>query len=150
MSAETAEAIANDTSSRRPWPLGPTANAAILEQLIAHHDYTYAKAAEEAGYHHSDFSTEPKLDRLPYYAKVLERHVSFGTGNPNDADEKQFGKFANPTVHIGLNQIRKIINRFMAKYGRPDEVVVELARDLKQSKKQKGEAQKVNKETGKQ
>lgn len=145
VSAETAEAIANVNLPDGHGRLGPTANAAILEQLIAHHDFTYAKAAEAAGYHHSDFSTEQKLDRLPYYAKVLERHVSFGTGNPDDGEEKQFGKFANPTVHIGLNQLRKLTNRLIAKYGRPHEAVVELARDLKQSQKQKGEAQKVNK-----
>ena len=143
-SAETAEAIANVNLPDGHGRLGPTANAAILEQLIAHHDYTYAKAAEAAGYHHSDFSTEQKLDRLPYYAKVLERHVSFGTGNPDDGEEKQFGKFANPTVHIGLNQLRKLTNRLIAKYGKPHEVVVELARDLKQSKKQKDQEQKRN------
>lgn len=146
VSAETAEAIANTNLPDGHGRLGPTANAAILQQLIEHHDYTYAKAAgpDGAGYHHSDFSTEQKLDRLPYYAKVLERHVSFGTGNPDDGEEKQFGKFANPTVHIGLNQLRKLVNRLIAKYGRPDEIVVELARDLKQSQKQKDEAQKKN------
>lgn len=141
---ETAEAIANVNLPDGHGRLGPTANATILDQLIAHHDYTYAKAAEAAGYHHSDFSNERKLNRLPYYAKVLERHVSFGTGNPDDGEERQYGKFANPTVHIGLNQIRKLTNKLIAKYGKPDEVVVELARDLKQSQKQKEEAQKQN------
>lgn len=143
---ETAENIANVNLPDGHGRLGPTANAAILEQLIAHHDYTYAKAAgpQGAGYHHSNFSTDQKLFNLPYYAKVLERHVSFGTGNPDDGEEKQYGKFANPTVHIGLNQLRKLINRLIAKYGKPDEVVVELARDLKQSQKQKDETQKKN------
>lgn len=141
---DSAVAVANTNLSDGHGRLGPTANAAILEQLIAHHDYTYAKAAEAGGYHHSDFSSEQKLDWLPYYAKVLERHVSFGTSNPDDGEEKQYGKFANPTVHIGLNQLRKLTNRLIAKYGRPDEIVVELARDLKQSKKQKDETQKQN------
>jgi CRISPR-associated endonuclease Csn1 len=145
VSAETAEMIAGTNLPDGHGRLGPTANAAILAQLRDHHDYTYAKAAEAAGYHHSDFSTDAKLDRLPYYAKVLERHVSFGTGNPDDGEEKQFGKFANPTVHIGLNQIRKLVNRLIEKYGKPDEVVIELARELKQSKKQKDEDQKRNK-----
>jgi CRISPR-associated endonuclease Csn1 len=124
--------------------LGKTANSQILEQLIAHHDYTYAKAAEAAGYHHSDFSTERKLERLPYYARVLERHVAFGTGDPDDPEEKQFGKFANPTVHIGLNQLRRIVNALIAKHGKPDEIVIELARDLKRSREEKERAQKDN------
>jgi CRISPR-associated endonuclease Csn1 len=144
VSEETADALANVNLPDGHGRLGPTANAAVLNQLRDHHDYTYAKAAEAAGYHHSDFSSDQKLERLPYYAKVLERHVSFGSGNPDDSEEKQYGKFANPTVHIGLNQLRKLTNRLIAKYGKPDEVVVELARELKQSKKEKDEAQKRN------
>ncbi len=144
VSAEVAAHIASVNLPDGHGRLGKTANAAILEQLIAHHEFTYAQAAEAAGYHHSDFSPQQKLSSLPYYARVLERHVSFGTGNPADGDEKCFGKFANPTVHVGLNQLRKLTNKLIAKYGRPDEVVIELARDLKQSKKQKDEEQKTN------
>jgi len=73
---------------------------------------------------------------------VLQRHVGFGSGDPKDPEEKQFGKIANPTVHIGLNQTRLIINALIKKYGHPAEVIVELARDLKQSKAQKDEEQK--------
>lgn len=123
--------------------LGKIANAEVLAELMAD-VITYAEAVKRAGYHHSDFSSEEKLDRLPYYARVLERHVAFGTGDPNDAEEKRFGRIANPTVHIGLNQLRRITNRLIETYGKPDEVVIELARELKLNKKQKEDADKQN------
>ncbi|NBS82852.1 MAG: hypothetical protein EBS62_14045, partial [Betaproteobacteria bacterium] len=107
---------------------------------------TYDKAVQAAGFvNHSHLSaavTGEVLDSLPYYGRVLQRHVGFGTGDPKDPEEKQFGKIANPTVHIGLNQTRLIINALIKKYGHPTEVIVELARDLKQSKAQKDEERK--------
>ena len=57
-------------------------------------------------------------------------------------EEERYGKIANPTVHIGLNQIRVVVNALIRRYGRPAEVVVELARDLKHSREQKQEEQK--------
>jgi CRISPR-associated endonuclease Csn1 len=107
---------------------------------------TYDKAVIAAGFdHHSNISptaTGELLMELPYYGEALQRHVGFGSGEPTDPPEKRFGKIANPTVHIGLNQVRKIVNALIAKYGLPSEVIVEVARDLKQSKKQRDEENK--------
>ena len=75
--------------------------------------------------------------KLPYYGEFLQRHVGFGSGDPKDSDEKRYGKIANPTVHIGLNQVRLVTNALLKRYGHPDEVVVELARDLKLSREEK-------------
>jgi CRISPR-associated endonuclease Csn1 len=52
----------------------------------------------------------PQFKYLPYYGKPLQRYVGFGTNNVSDPDEKRFGKIANPTVHIGLNQVRVVVN----------------------------------------
>lgn len=82
---------------------------------------------------------------LPYYGECLTRHVSFGSGVPSDSVEKRFGKIANPTVHIALNQVRLVVNALLKRYGHPKEIIIELARDLKQSKAQKAEAQKKQK-----
>lgn len=109
----------------------------------------YADAAREAGYHHSDFRTGELLDELPYYGKALERHVAFGTGDPSAPDEERYGRIANPTVHIGLNQLRRLVNACMATHGRPEQVVVELARELKLSWEQKQERQKEQAENQK-
>jgi len=92
---------------------------------------TYDKAVRAAGYSTTDTSMDGSAPELPYYGRVLERHVAFGTGNPRDPDEKRFGRVANPTVHITLNQLRRLVNALIARYGKPAEVVLELARDLK-------------------
>ena len=107
---------------------------------------TYDKAVLAAGFeHHSNISpsaTGEILMELPYYGQALQRHVGFGTNDPNDRDERRYGKIANPTVHIGLNQIRLVVNTLLKRYGHPSEVIVEVARDLKQSKDQRDEENK--------
>lgn len=107
---------------------------------------TYDKAVLAAGFdHHSNISlaaTGEILPELPYYGIPLQRHVGFGTGKPEDPDEKRYGKIANPTVHIGLNQVRLVVNALIKRYVHPSEVIVELARDLKQSKEQRDEESK--------
>jgi CRISPR-associated endonuclease Csn1 len=107
---------------------------------------TYDKAVLMAGFdHHSQISasaTGEILPELPYYGQPLKRHVGFGTGKPEDSDEKRYGKIANPTVHIGLNQVRTVVNALIKRYGHPSEVIVELARDLKQSKDQRDDDSK--------
>ncbi|PRY97704.1 CRISPR-associated Csn1 family endonuclease [Jezberella montanilacus] len=107
---------------------------------------TYDKALVAAGFeHHSNIShaaTGEILPLLPYYGEYLQRHVGFGTGVPEDHPEKRYGKIANPTVHIGLNQIRVVVNALIKRYGHPSEVIVELARDLKQSQEQRKEDNK--------
>ncbi|MCY4261494.1 MAG: type II CRISPR RNA-guided endonuclease Cas9, partial [Rhodobacteraceae bacterium] len=85
-------------------------------------------------------------DQLPYYGAVLERHVIPGSGRLEDDDVTRFGRIINPTVHIGLNQLRRLVNKIISVYGKPDQIVVELARELKQSHKQKKDAQKRIKE----
>lgn len=108
----------------------------------------YADAAEECGYHHSDHRPDDVLDSLPYYGEALERHVS-GTGDPDDAVEDRLGRLANPTVHIGLNQTRRLVNALIEQYGPPAEIVVELARELKQSQREKKRIQKEQAENQK-
>ncbi|MCB1562713.1 MAG: type II CRISPR RNA-guided endonuclease Cas9 [Alphaproteobacteria bacterium] len=93
----------------------------------------YHEACKEAGYHHSDFRTGEVFDRLPYYGQALEAAVIGGTYAEEDKDnpEKYYGKINNPTVHIALNQLRKLVNALIDIYGPPGEVAIELARELK-------------------
>jgi CRISPR-associated endonuclease Csn1 len=78
------------------------------------------------------------LPALPYYGQYLQRHVGLGSNDPSDPDEaKRWGRIANPTVHVGLNQIRTVVNAAIKKYGAtPTEIVIELARELKLNKEQ--------------
>ncbi|MES2365732.1 MAG: type II CRISPR RNA-guided endonuclease Cas9 [Pseudomonadota bacterium] len=114
---------------------------------------TYDKAVQAAGFdHHSHISpstTGEILCELPYYGQCLQRHVGFGSNDPKDSDEKRYGKISNPTVHIGLNQVRLVVNALIKRYGHPSEVIVELARDLKQSKDQRDDEHKRQSENQK-
>ena len=143
-----AEAIANAGLPEGYGSLCAQALARILPELRRNAEplVTYDKAVLAAGFeHHSNISpsaTGEILPELPYYGIPLQRHVGFGTGIPEDPEEKRYGKIANPTVHIGLNQVRVVVNALIKRYGHPSEVIVELARDLKQSKDQRDEDSK--------
>ncbi len=140
-----AEEIANAGLPEGYGSLCGTALARILPEL-RRDVITYDKAVLAAGFeHHSNISAAASgeiLPELPYYGIPLQRHVGFGTGAPEDREEKRYGKIANPTVHIGLNQVRLVVNALIKRYGHPSEVIVELARDLKQSKDQRDEDSK--------
>ena len=142
---DVAEKIANAPLAEGYGSLSAKALEKILPTLLAE-VITYDKAVLAAGFdHHSHIShaaTGEILPELPYYGQYLQRHVGFGTGKPEDTAEKRYGKIANPTVHIGLNQVRTVVNALIKRYGHPSEVIVELARDLKQSQDQRKEEQK--------
>ena len=121
--------------------LGLTATTRILAALVSD-VLPYSAAVAACGWHHSVGRTGEVSENLPYYGEILERHVIPGTGDPKDDDVKRYGRITNPTVHIGLNQLRRLVNRIITAYGRPDEIVVELARDLKLSEDQKKDVQR--------
>lgn len=105
---------------------------------------TYDEAVQSLGLHHS------KLDvgacgRLPYYGEAMVRHVISNPTAPEGSQER-IGRVPNPTVHIALNQVRMLVNTLIDVYGPPAEIVLELARELKQSEKQKAEATRRNRE----
>ncbi|MBC6437417.1 MAG: type II CRISPR RNA-guided endonuclease Cas9 [Rhodobacteraceae bacterium] len=129
--------------------LGETATRRILDVLKSD-VVTYDKAVAACGWHHSDTRTGEVLDKLPYYGAVLDKHVIPGSRdeskhNPEDQAAEYYGRITNPTVHIGLNQIRRLVNRIIDVYGKPHQIVMELARELKQSKKQKDAWENTNK-----
>ncbi|MEM6635986.1 MAG: type II CRISPR RNA-guided endonuclease Cas9 [Pseudomonadota bacterium] len=127
--------------------LGLTATTRILGALEADVIY-YSAAVAACGWHHSDGRTGEVLDALPYYGQILDRHVIPGTYDEADDDVTRFGRITNPTVHIGLNQLRRLVNKIIETYKTPEdpmpikEIVVELARDLKMSEDQKREVQR--------
>lgn len=84
------------------------------------------------------------FNELPYYGQALPERVIGGTGKDEDKkdDAKYYGKINNPTVHIALNQVRQLVNALVKKYGHPNSIVVELARDLKLSRDEKKRVEK--------
>ena len=118
---------------------GNLSEKAILK-LLPHlqEGRVYSGAVAAAGYaSHSDFRNEEAHDKLPYYGLVLQRDA-VGPNPEKDprvyGEPARYGRLANPTVHIGLGQLRLVVNGLIDAYGKPDEVIVELARDLKMSR----------------
>lgn len=120
---------------------GETATRALITALKAG-VVTYDKAALAAGFHHSDHRTGEVFDALPYYGEILTREIAPGKAEYGDPLERQYGKITNPTVHIGLRQLQKLVNAVISRHGRPDRIVVELARDLKLNESEKAEHQR--------
>ncbi|MGY8903278.1 MAG: type II CRISPR RNA-guided endonuclease Cas9 [Burkholderiales bacterium] len=144
----TAENIAN---AGLPEGYGSLSRAALDRVLpeLAKAVVVYSEAVKNAGFDsHSALShsqeTGEIMDALPYYGDPLRRHVAFAKDNPR-SDEERFGKIANPTVHIGLNELRKVVNALIKRYGHPSEVIVEVTRDLKYSRERKLEIQREQK-----
>ena len=139
----TAERIAGTHLTEGYGNLSREAIALVLPQLQSE-VITFNQAVEKAGLgSHSALSqseqTGEVLDALPYYGEALQRHVGFADPNAKETDlpEKRFGRIANPTVHIGLNELRKVVNKLIERYGHPSEIVVEVARSLKQGEQQR-------------
>lgn len=144
----TAERIANTGLPEGYGNLSRAALSRILPELI-NDVVVYSEAVTRAGFDsHSALShaqqTGEIMEALPYYGIPLRRHVAFAKDNPRN-DEERYGKIANPTVHIGLNELRKVVNTLIKRYGHPSEVIVEVARELKLSWEKKHEIQKEQK-----
>lgn len=147
------------TQARQAWGLDETAARAVarvslpdgyvfvgrhalakIEPILRDQGLSYYDAAKEAGYEPSDFRADGSAEALPDYREALARHLIGGSGNPDDLDERRLGRFPNPTVHIGLNQIHRLVNQLITVHGKPTEIVIELARDLKRSRQERKEA----------
>lgn len=110
---------------------------------------TYNEAVERApllsGIDFTDSRPDKGVDRLPYYNELphLQRLLGNGTGNPDEPHDIRLGKITNPTVHIALNQFRRVINMLILEYGHPAQVVLEATRDLGKSPREKEEIDKT-------
>jgi CRISPR-associated endonuclease Csn1 len=92
---------------------------------------------------------QEQLPALPYYGEVL-RGSTLGADPRKSADsnpEGHYGRIGNPTVHIALNQVRKLVNELIGRFdGPPAMIHVELSRDLKLPKVKR---EALNSENGK-
>ena len=118
--------------------LGPTALSEILAELKAE-VIPEAEAARRAGYDHALLGRGDAVTELPKYQEVLARRIPPGSEEPSDPYDVRKGRITNPTIHIGLNQLQKVANALIGKYGRPEQIALELARELKLSEAEKAE-----------
>ncbi len=98
--------------------LSRKAASRLLEKMKA--ERLHFKKAEKAIYG-STLKEEPVLDLLP----------------PLCADRGAV--LTNPVVTRVLTELRKVVNAVIRKYGKPERIVVELARDMKRSKKERAQ-----------
>lgn len=144
LSPEAANAVLKARLPQGYGRFGLTATQKLIEALKAD-VIVYSDAVQAAGLgHHSDFRTGEVLSELPYYGVALERFITPGTANPDDPEEMRIGRLTNPTVHIGLNQLRKLVNALIKRYGPPEEIAIELARELKLTEDEKRRRDREN------
>jgi len=88
----------------------------------------YSEAMSYAGYDHSNSPTKDQNFQrtLLYQLKPIPKN-----------------SLRQPVVEKILNQMVNIVNAIIEKYGKPDEIRVELARELKQSKEERNETDKA-------
>ncbi len=111
VSPDIAEALISKLSFSTFVHLSTVAITKILPFLESKQRYN--EAVVSAGYeHHSYFIQEKKGIKIP---------------------PLKFEDYRNPVVYRALNQTRKLYNAIVDKYGPPDEVHIELARDLSRS-----------------
>lgn len=127
---------------RTAWPL--------LKESGETYDVIAPKAGEILGIyiHHSDKRDGEVVDRLPYYGAILRASV-VGGDTKIDAEknpEGHYGRIANPTVHVALNQLRKLTNKLVERFGLPEQIVVEVARELKLTREARKNITKAQKQ----
>ena len=105
--------------------LSSKAISKILPYLKDGNDYSQAAAL--AGYNHSKSLNKEELEKRELKDKlsILEKN-----------------SLRNPVVEKILNQTVHVVNAIIEKYGKPDEIRIELARELKKSAKEREEATK--------
>jgi CRISPR-associated endonuclease Csn1 len=138
LDGETAEKIADVALPDGHCRLGLRAIKKLLPLMEG--GLRYDEAATKIFGDHAKLPTGEILDKLPYYGEWLSDAV-VGSGDRRDDNEKRFGRLPNPTVHIGLGQLRRLVNNLIAEFGPPTEIVIEFTRALKLSPQQKAEHQ---------
>ena len=152
LSAEQAVAVSAARLPQGYGRFGETVTRALIEALTDGRDadgrvIVYSEAVAASGWHHSDFRKDEGLAELPYYGEVLDRHIMPGSGDASETDQiKRVGRLTNPTVHIGLNQLKRTVNKLIARYGPPAEIAIELARELKLTDEEKKKRNRENNE----
>ena len=126
---ESAQVLANIvfTDSGEYGSLSTKAMRKILPYMKGGNDYS--ESCSFAGYRHSKKSfTKEELN-----SKVLKDKLELLPRN----------SLRNPVVEKILNQMVNVVNGIIDEYGKPDEIRIELARELKKSAKEREEMTKA-------
>lgn len=127
LNVEQAERIINAPLPQSHYRLGRNAIRKLLPLLEK--GLRYYEAARQIYGDHARPPDGKLLDELPYYGERLS-HYTAEVPSASNPEERKFGRLANPTVHVALNQLRRVVNELIREYGHPTEIVIELAREL--------------------
>ena len=97
--------------------------------------FVYSEACEKAGYNHSKRS----LTNEQLANKIYKDHLELLPKN----------SLRNPVVEKILNQMVNVVNAVVDTYGKPDEIRIELSRELKKSKKEREEMAEADSKSAK-
>ena len=126
--------------------LSEKAMQSVMDGMAAGLRYHEAVAAAFPNGGSASPESRELLPRLPHYPEVgsVERYLAGGAGGDSAGDVfERLGRIGNPTVHIALGQVRRLVNAVIDEYGRPKAIVVELGRDLKNSMEKRREIEKA-------
>ena len=100
-------------------------SAKAIRKILPHmmKGYEYSEACKMAGYNHSARSlTKQELANKEYKSRL---------------DIIKRNSLRNPVVEKILNQMINVINEIIKTYGKPDEIRIEMARELKKSQEER-------------
>lgn len=85
------------------------------------------------------------LSKLYHHSSSIEIKKLLDSLPINPEADKEIQSIKNPVVITALFEIRKLVNEIIEDYGKPEEIKVELARDLKISKSKRYDIRKEQK-----
>jgi CRISPR-associated endonuclease Csn1 len=93
-------------------------------------------------------TVEEAIGALPAYAETRKTAEPLPMLPPVRGEEMRsvLGEIRNPAVLRALTELRKTVNAIIRRYGVPERIHVELARDLKKSKHERQDQTKRNRE----
>ena len=100
-------------------------SAKAIRKVLPHmmNGYEYSEACNKAGYKHSARSlTKEELTKKEYKSHL---------------DTIKRNSLRNPVVEKILNQMINVVNEIVVTYGKPDEIRIEMARELKKSQEER-------------
>ena len=105
-------------------------SAKVMRRILPYlrRGYGYSDAMALAGYNHSGSLTTEERRKRPLKERL---------------DLLPKNALRQPVVEKVLNQLIHLVNRMLKDYGRPDEIRIELARELKQSQEERSKADKA-------
>ena len=127
----TPEQAAHLASLRLPDGYGKVSGAAIARMTprLEQGERFDEAARAEFGDHRAIGDGVVHDDGLPYYGEILSRYTAFEKDDPAN-DEERYGRVSNPTVHVALNELRKVVNDLIKRHGPPTQAALEMAREL--------------------